>query len=243
MRKKYLQCGVEGQATWPREKTVITFGSHELHLFPLTKDHSQSISIDISRISNVDGMTIINRFLSLISWCSNQGMHNNYGWSGNPIPVPVLRRKPSICTASPYPFYRPPLQDKKQRLAIALYREALTVNSPPYEILGYFKIINVVYKGSKEQIKWINDNLQYIDDELSKSRIKVLNKQVDDIGQYLYGSGRCAVAHAFADPLVDPDDLVHLRRLSEDVHIIKSLARHLIKHELGVSDCFWGDAG
>jgi hypothetical protein len=170
-------------------------------------------------------------------------MHNNYGWSGNPIPVPVLRRKPAICTADPYPFYRTPLKDNKQRLAIALYREALTVNSTPYEFLGYFKVINVVYKGSKEQKKWINNNLQYIDDELCKNRVKELKKQVDDIGHYLYESGRCAVAHAFADPLVDPDDLVHLRRLSEDLHIIKSLARHLIKFEIGVSVMFWGDAG
>jgi len=239
--KKFLQCGVEGQSTWPKEKTIVKFGRYELHLFPLTREYSQSVSIEISRISDVIGMTVINRFLSLISWCSDQGMHNNYGWSGNPIPVPVLRRKLAISTSGTYPFSRSPLTEPKQKLAIALYREALTVNSIPYEFIGYFKIINILYQKPKAQIKWINDNLYVIEDDFCKKRIETISKEQGDVGQYLYGSGRCAVAHAFTEPLVDPDDLVHLRRLSEDLDLIRALARHLIMNELNVSDFLWND--
>ena len=50
----------------------------------------------------------------------------------------------------------------------------------------------------------------------------------------LYESGRCAVAHAFADPLVDPDDLADLRRLSADLDVVRALAEYLIEHELHV---------
>ena len=46
---------------------------------------------------------------------------------------------------------------------------------------------------------------------------------------------RCAVAHAYSDPVVDPDDLSDLRRLSQDVWIIKAVAEFLIENDLQVS--------
>ena len=45
------------------------------------------------------------------------------------------------------------------------------------------------------------------------------------------------MAHAFADPLIDPDDLTHLRRLSADIGVIRALAEYFIKYELKVPDC------
>jgi len=54
-----------------------------------------------------------------------------------------------------------------------------------------------------------------------------------DVPRYLYASGRCAVAHAYADPLVDPDDISDLHRLSQDLYVIKAVAEHLIEVELG----------
>ena len=68
----------------------------------------------------------------------------------------------------------------------------------------------------------------------ASARIEALSSSQPDVAQYLYESGRCAVAHAFADPLVDPDDLVHLRRLSEDLGVAQTLAEYLIANELHV---------
>ncbi|MGD9788547.1 MAG: methylamine utilization protein MauJ [Sulfuricellaceae bacterium] len=75
-----------------------------------------------------------------------------------------------------------------------------------------------------------------MNDSRVRERIDALQKTESDIAQYLYESGRCAVAHAFSDPLIDPDDLIHLRRLSADLDIARALAEHLIKHELHVPD-------
>jgi Methylamine utilization protein MauJ len=55
------------------------------------------------------------------------------------------------------------------------------------------------------------------------------------VAPYLYGSGRCAIAQAYADPIVDPDDVSDLRRLSGDLHIVKEIAEYLIANELKVS--------
>jgi hypothetical protein len=52
--------------------------------------------------------------------------------------------------------------------------------------------------------------------------------------RYLYESGRCAVAHAHNDPVVDPDDYDHLRRVRADLPLVRALAEHAIEHALGV---------
>jgi hypothetical protein len=63
-----------------------------------------------------------------------------------------------------------------------------------------------------------------------------LSKSESDIAAYLFESGRCAVAHASSDPLIDPDDLTHLRRLSADLDVVRALAEYFIKYELNVPD-------
>ena len=55
-----------------------------------------------------------------------------------------------------------------------------------------------------------------------------------DVGEYLYGSGRCAVAHAANDPVVDPDDASDTLRLGSDLPVVKALATHFIESELGI---------
>ena len=56
---------------------------------------------------------------------------------------------------------------------------------------------------------------------------------------YLYKSGRCAVAHAFADPIVDPDDVAELRRLSDDIWLMRILTTHLIQKKFGIDQSIW----
>lgn len=83
-------------------------------------------------------------------------------------------------------------------------------------------------------VEGIRTSLQKVDDKDALKRIEELTAVgVSDVPQYLYESGRCAVAHAFSDPVVDPDDVTDLRRLSIDM--IRSIAEHLIEHELKVS--------
>ena len=79
-----------------------------------------------------------------------------------------------------------------------------------------------------------------VKNDLTKRRIKELTANVPDVAQYLYESGRCAIAHAYSSPISDPDDVSELRRLSSDIGIIKSIAVYLIEHELSVSRSLLG---
>jgi hypothetical protein len=89
----FLNIGVDNQVTWPKEATRISFDRYELIALPKTKDNVQSVHIDLTenRLSLTDAKTVISRFLSILSWCSNNYAIMQGGWSGNPIPVPVPR--------------------------------------------------------------------------------------------------------------------------------------------------------
>ena len=241
---RWLNVGVTGRACWPTDETVISFGGQELILKPATSDSEQSIHINLRKISDLAALTLINRFLSVLSWCDDQAMQNDYGWSGNPVPVRVPLRSRAIGSSIAFPFYRELEEDPKARLALALFREAITANSLPYEFLGYFKILNVIWKDRfseiggrriNELIEGIRTSLPMLRSTTCIERLDVLSATHTDIADYLYKSGRCAVAHAYSDPIVDPDDVTDLRRLSSDLPIIKEIAENLIETEFKVS--------
>jgi hypothetical protein len=125
--------------------------------------------------------------------------------------------------------------DPKVRIALALYREAGSVRGTPYEFLGYFKVINTRYSSGREQIAWINQTLPSLEDNDAKKRVAELSVTEKDIGQCLYDSGRCAVAHAFKDPVVDPDDPNDVYRLGADMPVARALAEHLIEYEYRIN--------
>jgi hypothetical protein len=237
----WLNIGIKGTAIWPTKETTVEFGGHKLLLKPATRDTEQSIHINLNVTpGDVYAMTLINRFLSVLSWCDDQPMENLYGWSGNPIPVAVPKETRAVGSSIAFPFKRTVESDRKARLALALFREGRTVNSGPFAFLSYFKILNIFWKDKWSQrknamIEGIRTILPALVDELALNRLRVLRTREPDIPQYLYESGRCAIAHANIDPIVDPDDVSDLRRLSDDLNIVKAIAEHLIANELKIS--------
>ena len=99
--------------------------------------------------------------------------------------------------------------------------------------LGMF--LNPTQNDLEAQKQWIRDNLQYVTDKDAIARIAILTSAEPDVANYLYVSGRCAVAHAFdQNNVVNPDDPADLIRLHEDLPVIRELARVAIEREFGV---------
>jgi hypothetical protein len=242
----WLNVGVSGEAIWPEQETKIRFGGHELVLRPATRDTEQSVHVALEGLSDVEALTLINRFLSILAWCDEgAGMENLYSWSGNPVPVSIPRESRLLGSSIAFPFYRDVEADPKARLALALYREGRTINSQPYEFLSYFKIMNIFWKdkfknGKNEIVEGLRDVIPKLSDVEACERIEKLTKQQADIATYLYESGRCAVAHAYSEPVIDPDDVSDLHRLSQDMWIVRAVAEYLIENELHVSRSILG---
>jgi len=233
---RWMNLGVSGECGWPDSQIEVRFGATRFILMPQTSINSASIHLETHSNDLLDEMTTVNRFLSVISWADKQSLQNNYGWSGNTVPCAVPKMSLARSINRDFLIRWNPLLDPKQQLAVALYREAMSVNSIPYQILGFFKIINILYKDGPAQKAWIKATLSKLKESYLQDRLTALSNAHSDVAAYLYQSCRCAVAHAFSDPLIDPDDLTHLHRLSADREVVQALAEYLIKYELNVPD-------
>jgi hypothetical protein len=120
------------------------------------------------------------------------------------------------------------------RLALAIYREALGLNNIAYQFLGFSKVINVLHEKGPDQKHGSIKTVDLLQSHQARERLAHLKTIETDIGRYLYESGRCAVAHAYAEPLVDPEDPDDAERLQKDLPLIQVLAEYLIEYELGV---------
>jgi hypothetical protein len=242
----WLNCGVTTQTIWPKKQKEVKYGNYTFILMPLTKEHSASVHIELKGISDVEGMTLINRFLSALGWKCDEPAINHYGWSGNPNPVPVPRyRIPyGYSPSEVFPNEIHEITDKKAKLSVALYREARSLDSVPFKFLSYFKILNIFWNdktknGKNELLDGLRFSLLELTEKDCIKRIKEIENKKGDVANYLYKSGRCAVAHAFADPIVDPDDITDLHRLSEDLWLMQNLTAHLIQKYFGLEQSIW----
>lgn len=127
---------------------------------------------------------------------------------------------------------------QKQKLALALYREGLNSNLPLYRLLSFYKIINIGFAHPDNQMAWINANLEKVRDQFGARRLEQLLQTVSDIGKHLYVQGRTAIAHAYSEPIKDPDAPVDVLTATLDAELMQALARIFIQDELGVPSLY-----
>jgi hypothetical protein len=242
---RFLNIAVDNQVTWPNEETVVDFEGYKLILLPKTRENTTSIHIDLhgNKLSSEAALTLINRFLSILTWCDDQFAVQQGGWSGNPVPVAVPKRDLSFSTTYHWIFDRKIPKSPEARKAIALYREGRNAEQNylvSYAVLSYYKIIELKHKGKADAKKWFRDNFenlkqnQYISDRIAAFETACGTEKPHD---HLYRACRTAVAHANKPFSTDPDDYYELRRLHVAADILRALARLFIQHELHISDC------
>jgi hypothetical protein len=161
-------------------------------------------------ISDVAALTLINRFLSILSWSDDQPMENRYGWSGNPVPVAVPRESKAVGSSIAFPFGRRVEPDEKASFALALFREGRTVNSTPFEFLSYFKILNIFWKD-----KWLTIN-GHRQNPLIEGIRATLPKLRDDLAVSGFAKPSYVAAQGTA---LQRTDRVHVRKDGEEVWV------------------------
>ncbi len=245
----FLNIGIDNQVTWPDKEMLIEFDRYKFVLMPKTKDHVQSIHIDLdaNRLSMEDATTVINRFLSLLTWCDDQFAIAQGGWSGNPVPVAVPKRDLAFTTASYWVFNRDIPVSEEVRRALALYREARNAEQNfmiSYAVLNYYKIIEIHHPHKPESKKWVAGNLPLIlnnphDQDGIATFLAACGTEKPEI--YIYDACRLAVAHASHKNPSDPDEFAELRRLHSAADVMRRLARRFISVDLGFSDSPFGE--
>jgi len=238
--KGYCTTGIDTTIPWPSKEVVIAFRGRKLHLLPETDSVSRMIRVETSTgFTRNDADKLMLEFLSALAWAKQRGIVPTFGnWCTAPL---AIGKGPTGCVFDGTFDYLPDPPDSKAKLALALYREGLSVNLIPYKVLGFFKVINIIRRhgiardGRPDQVQWIKDNLQYVTDRNAVARIATLQSTEPDAAKYLYVSCRCAVAHAFdQNNIVNPDAPADLIRLSQDLPVIRELARVALEREFGI---------
>lgn len=120
---------------------------------------------------------------------------------------------------------------------MALFREALGVTSTPFSFLAFYKVVKLLFprdRKGQQQIAWINSAAPNIFEYRARNRLDELSLAEEDIGRHIYGNLRCAVAHAYSMPTVNPDNSKDLLRISADLPVVRGLAQYAIEQSLGV---------
>ena len=229
----------------PRDYLQTKYGGLTLHIKPAHKDEVNRVSVFLEDPGEVaQARLVVNRFLSAMAWNDGQQYvtlgsiasgalskdrdHPRFNY----MEGRVLRYR----MVSEFDFehlQNPP--GEKQKLALALYREGLNSSFPFYQLLSFYKIINVGFQDPHQQMAWINGNLAKIkNNHLGSRRLEELSANTADVGNYLYVQGRTAIAHAFSDPISDPDDPIDVSTARQDADLMQALAIVFIQDELQV---------
>jgi hypothetical protein len=179
---------------------------------------------------------LLMRFLSALSWVERRG-YLVEGIGGGSSPFPMGRDKErglSICeefnlTSLPDPM------DEQALLALALMREGRGLNHPAYAFLSFYRVLEVAFPNGAAIKSWLGSTIGSLTGfGVPEAMAKLKADGKDDVPAHLWESGRCAVAHANREPIVDPDDPADARRMHEELPIIRALAEKAIEEKLGV---------
>jgi hypothetical protein len=237
-RGEWIVATVKTQASWPVRSQKVPYRSETLWIMPIMKDRYPAVAMKMPpEKSRPECERLLMRFLSNLAWIQNAGYLVD-GVGGGSLPNPMGRNKEigfSICDEFDLSYFPEPANDKAL-LALALMREGRGLNHPGYSFLSFYRVIEVALgRGKKIQTVWINDQIARGLDHRATGALDGLRKQgVADIGAHLYESGRCAMAHAADEPIIDPDDPADARRLWSEQPIMLALAERAIEEKLGV---------
>lgn len=233
---EWLIVALEPGILWTKTETTVRFRGMDLVLRPETEEHAPTVAVAYAPpVTAAEAHYIIRQFMSAVAWAQDRYLREAFAFGGG---LPFQAGKGKIDLGAKPLFepryeadYVPDPHDRRARRALAIYREALGLNSVPYQFLGFHKVLNVVHARPEAQIAWTNQVLASLEDHFARQRAEELRQQGEDIGVYLYAAGRSAVAHANADPVVDPDRPEDTLRLQRDLPLIKALAAFAIEHD------------
>jgi hypothetical protein len=235
----WIGAHLESSVPWPTKPHAAIFEGYTLFILPHGDEYMASVFARYRDGNKNQVRETILRFCSVWSWIEQRGIFVN-NWSEGSHMFRSKRHSPFRTIMDfPLEFDSWPMEPSSEtRLALALYREGLSLRHAPYSFLSFFKIITILNSGNSGQRKMIKKYIPEVTEKTALERLGELGNFPDGkpIQDYIYQSGRSAVAHASTTKgnTVDPDNPVHERRLQSDLPIIKEIGRLIIVNEFGV---------
>ena len=226
--------GLESGTRWVHVERQVTFRQKQLFLIPETETSLPCVFLEYTGIGSEDqnfALKLVREFFSNLCFAHETDIRETtyYSRSGRGVAINKLQYIEKHHELE-LDFLVDP-SDADKRLALGLFREAVNAHNLFHRFLNFFRILNIGIPSGKNQIAWINSAIPNLADHRAQQRMTELtNEGVDDLGAYLYGNGRCAVAHAAEmSQTANPDDPTDELRICFDEPIIKALAMYKLQ--------------
>jgi len=243
-RGQWLLANVDQSIGWPQKKVVVVYRDCKVLLLPSSKKVHASAAIITKDHSLKKGKVFLMQFLSALAW-AEQGKIEIVRWTNSStqgvldkhLRLPLVRQS-GITSVFFRPTELPNPEKPEVQLALALFREGLSLNHLGYSFLSYYKIINLKYSKMDKQIAFIKRSLPLIENTHHlKDVFKKLKTEHKELEPYIYNACRCAVAHAsIKEKTYNPESIGDEIRFYEVGPIAHQLAKLIIEKEFKVKD-------
>jgi len=216
------------------EEVYFSFEGKTFRWINGTPESQAVLSVGCKNLNDPSETEAVNRLLSSLVWSHRVSIRKGSGVGGARRTLPLTwgpRMSGGIKIDPQYLLSEHKSGASANRnLALALYKEGKNAESVFYRYLSYWKILEVAIPDKGKRWDWINKNVARATFE--KQRVAEIGAVNPNIAEYLDYSGRCAIAHVFRQPIINPDDREDNMRISKDVRLVEDLARLAIKDGL-----------
>lgn len=236
-RGDWIVASVRTNSFWPVNAQKASFRERVVWILPISKNAFPAVAINaLPGEAFEDCERLIMNFLSVLAWVMGHG-YLVEGFTRGNLPRPMGRNELTgygICEEFDLSYF-PTVQERRTSLALALMREGRGLNHPAYAFLSFYRILEVAFPDGRKRKAWVTGGIDRIEDHRAKEALtKLKSRGIANVGDHLFESGRCAIAHARGGRIVDPDDPSDYRRLSAELPIVIALATMAIEEALGV---------
>jgi hypothetical protein len=239
----WMQVGVRTGMEWPIADIWVAYaGAKFLLRSPKVRIHAPDILCEFTGPDHQEAHRAILEFMSVLAWLKGRQIEQTtIGWTQStniPMMIGPAPHIQNICEEFELALF-PDMSNPKAGLGLALYREALCNNSPPFKYLGFWKLASLMFgDGQPAQKQYLASILPSLNNSAAATRVQELMKggksALELVTDHLYISRRCAIAHATSGPVINPDDPVALGEINSELPVVHEIAKHIIQFELGV---------
>lgn len=228
---------IDTRTAWPTKPQAFAFEGCEVWVMPFTTDHYPGLATNKPADMDRDEcFALLHRALSVLAWLQDTGAIVVHMSGGN-LPR-MMGRQQLAGNAIRNEFDLsdlPIIEEASGKLALALIREGRGLNHPSYSFLSFFRALEAAIPKGSDRGAWVTANIDRVEGHRARQALDKLKAHVQgDLGKHLRDSGRHAIAHAKADPIINPDDPRDARRLEAERPIIEALAVLAIEDRLGI---------
>lgn len=240
---------VETRVFWPKKKQAVHFDGKDIVLLPFERHDGAptptlpaiAIRADAYRLSQEGAREEILRFASALSWHEGQKIEV-ISWSGGNLPRSVrVLRKNAITEHHDADHldveHLPAPANEAAKMALAFYREGISLDNPFYSFLSFYKAFGVAVPNGRDRDAWMMAKREMLDHAKARERLAEIEGASSQVGTYLYTQCRHAIAHADREPFVNPDNTDDHFRLTKDIPLMRNFAELAIEEVFGIKRC------